>query len=128
MNYNRLRFSEEASKNLSYLKARTGLTPNILARIGFCLSVNDPLPPDPEVYFSDSDREIDRHTLTGSWDPMFVAMIRERCAQDNIPQDEVLDYFRAHMNRGVMLLYKRVRTLNDLALLLPIEFRPEVRT
>lgn len=126
MNYNRLRFSEEASKNLSYLKARTGLTPNILARIGFCLSVNDPLPPDPTDYVADSDREIDRHTLTGPWDSLFVAMIRERCEQDGIPQKEAFDHFRAHMNRGVLLLFKRIRSLNDLALLLPREFRPSL--
>ena len=124
MNYNRFRFSEEASKNLSFLKARTGLTPNILARIGFCLSINDPMRPDPMEYESNSDREIDRHTLTGPWDIMFVAMIREKCEKDGISQEDALTYFRAHMNRGVLLLFKRIRSLNDIALLLPTELRP----
>lgn len=123
MNYYRLRFSDEASKKLSYLKGRTGLTPNILARIGFCMSLNDPRPPDPADYVSDSDREIDRHTLTGAWDNLFVALIKERCYQDEIDQGEIFDHFRAHMNRGVLLLDKRVKSLNDLVLLLPKEFR-----
>lgn len=123
MDYYRLRFSEEASRKLSQLKGRTGLTPNLLARIGFCLSLNDPLPPDPNDYFPESNREIDRHTLTGPWDSLFVALIRERCLQDGINQSDEFVQFKAHMNRGVLLLDKRIRSLNDLALLLPDEFR-----
>lgn len=123
MDYYRLRFSEEASRKLSQLKGRTGLTPNLLARIGFCLSLNDPLPPDPNDYLPESNREIDRHTLTGPWDSLFVALIKERCQQDEINQSDVFVQFKAHMNRGVLLLDKRIRSLNDLALLLPDEFR-----
>jgi len=123
MDYYRLRFSEEASRKLSQLKGRTGLTPNLLARIGFCLSLNDPLPPDPNDYLPESTREIDRHTLTGPWDSLFVALIKERCQHDGINQSDVFVQFKAHMNRGVLLLDKRIRSLNDLALLLPDEFR-----
>jgi DNA sulfur modification protein DndE len=121
MKLNRLRVCEEASKQLSILKGRTGLTPNILCRIGFCLSLNDPTIPNPDDYLPDSDREIDRHTLTGAWDRLFVALIKERCQQDGLPlNDEALaNQFRAHINRGVLLLYKRVRSINDLALLMP---------
>lgn len=123
MDYYRLRFSEEASRKLSQLKGRIGLTPNLLARIGFCLSLNDPLPPDPNDYLPESNREIDCHTLTGPWDSLFVALIKERCQQDEINQSDVFVQFKAHMNRGVLLLDKRIRSLNDLALLLPDEFR-----
>ena len=123
MDYYRLRFSEEASRKLSQLKGRTGLTPNLLVRIGFCLSLNDPLPPDPNDYLPESNREIDRHTLTGPWDSLFVALIRERCLHDGINQSDAFVQFKAHMNRGVLLLDKRIRSLNDLALLLPDEFR-----
>ena len=45
MKLTRLRVGEEASQRLSLLKGRTGLTPNILCRIGFCLSLNDPTVP-----------------------------------------------------------------------------------
>ena len=123
MNHYRLRFGEEASKRLSSLKGRTGLTPNILARIGFCMSLNDPTTPDPNDYLPDSNREIDRHTLTGAWDGLFVALIRERCNQDGLSDDEVMAQFKAHMNRGVLLLDKRVKSLNGLAMVLPLEYR-----
>ncbi len=125
MKLNRLRISEEVSRRLSILKARTGLTPNILCRIGFCLSLNDPTIPDPEEYPNDTEKEINRHTLTGQWDPFFVALIKERCYRDGQPldDDKIADHFRAHVNRGVLLLYKRVRSLNDLAQLMPRDAR-----
>lgn len=121
MKLNRLRVCEEVSNRLSILKGRTGLTPNILCRIGFCLSLNDSTIPNPDDYPPDSEREIDRHTLTGPWDRLFVALIKERCQQDSLSLDNaaLAAQFRAHINRGVLLLYKRVRSLNDLALLMP---------
>lgn len=119
MKLNRLRVCEEASGRLTILKARTGLTPNILCRLGFCLSLNEPMPPNPADYQPDSDREIDRHTLTGPWDSLFVALLRVRCKQDGYSDDDLPIQFKAHIDRGVLLLYKRVRTLNDLAQLMP---------
>jgi DNA sulfur modification protein DndE len=128
MKLNRLRISEEVAHRLSILKARTGLTPNILCRIGFCLSLNDPTSPDPKDYPADTEKEINRHTLTGQWDPLFVALIKERCYRDGESLDDEMlaDHFRAHINRGVLLLYKRVRSLNDLAQLMPREACAEV--
>ena len=112
----RLRVCQEADNRLVQLRARTGLTPNLLCRIGFCLSLNDPTVPDPEAYPPDSDREINRYTLTGEWDLFFVALLRERCAHDGLDLDTMLeDQFRAHVNRGVLLLYGRVKSLGDLA-------------
>jgi DNA sulfur modification protein DndE len=121
MKLNRLRLCAEVSNRLSILKGRTGVTPNVLCRIGFCLSLNDPSIPDPNDYPSDTDKEIDRHTLTGPWDQLFVALIKERCCHDGLllSDDELAAQFRAHVNRGVLLLYKRVRSINDLALLMP---------
>jgi len=121
MKLNRLRVCQEVSNRLSLLKGRTGITPNVLCRIGFCLSLNDATVPDPDDYPPDSEREIDRHTLTGQWDRLFVALLKERCQQDGRPlSDEALAaQFRAHVNRGVLLLFKRVRSVNDLALLIP---------
>lgn len=129
MKLSTLRVCQEASHRLSLLKGRTGLTPNILCRIGFCLSLNDPTVPAPDDYPPDSDREIDRHTLTGPWDSLFVALIKERCLQDKIEltEENLSDYFKAHINRGVLLLYKRVKSLNDLALLMPRDICQEAQ-
>jgi DNA sulfur modification protein DndE len=130
---NRLRIRKEVAQRLITLKARTGLTPNILCRIGFCLSLTDPTMPSAQEAEDDGERpavekEINRHTLTGQWDPLFVALIKERCHRDGLSLDDeaLADHFCAHIDRGVLLLYKRVRTLNDLARLMPqVEMQEE---
>lgn len=126
MKLNRLRVGKEVSDRLKHLRARTGLTPNILCRLGFCLSLNDPTVPNPDDFPQDSEREIDRHTLTGSWDLFFVALLKERVHRDGLElNDEVLaQQFHAHVNRGVLLLYKRVRNVGDLIHLMPRDTLP----
>jgi DNA sulfur modification protein DndE len=119
MKLNRLRVCEEADLRLRILKARTGLTPNLLCRLGFCLSLNDPTPPDPAQYPEDGPREINRYTLTGPWDRLFVALLKERCHQDKFREGDLEDQFRAHVNRGVLMLYKQARDLSDLVRLVP---------
>jgi DNA sulfur modification protein DndE len=121
MNLNRLRVCEEADLRLRILKARTGMTPNILCRLGFCLSLKDPTPPNPEHYPEDGPREINRWTLTGQWDSMFVALLRERCVRDGFGEADYDAQFRAHVNRGVLALYKQVHGVEDLARLVPTE-------
>lgn len=121
MNLNRLRVCEEADMRLRFLKARTGLTPNILCRLGFCLSLNDPTPPDPTQYPEDSPREINRYTLTGQWDSLFVALLKERCERDGMIASDWEDQFRAHINRGVLQLYKQIHSLEDVVRLIPTE-------
>lgn len=116
MRLTRLRVCQEVDQRLMHLKARTGLTPNLLCRLGFCLSLNDPTVPDASAYPPDSDRELNRYTLTGEWDSLFVALLRERCAHDGMSDEHALEeQFRAHVNRGVLLLYGRVKHLGDLA-------------
>jgi DNA sulfur modification protein DndE len=119
-----IRFSNRASIELKALKARLGITPNVLCRIGFCLSVEDPARLDPEAFESDSDRIIDRHVLLGPYDALLVAMMRQRLGPDDERQDPLDDelvgrHFRAHVHRGVHLLFKRVKSPADLAQLLP---------
>ena len=129
MQFREVNFSEDASRKLSQLKGRTGLTPNILARIGFCLSLEDPMPPDPSDYEGAGYISIKRHVLTGLYDAFYMAMLKERCTQDGLCEEQWVHQFKAHMNRGVVLLHKRVKALDGLLLTLPMEWRqPEGRT
>lgn len=116
MKLTRVRFCEEADQRLRNLKARTSLPANLLCRIGFCLSLEDLTIPDPAQYPENSQREIDRPTLTGQYDALFLALLRERCLKDGLPTGGkgFEDQFRAHMNRGALILYQRVKNLADL--------------
>lgn len=111
----RLRFSREADNWLRVLKSRTGITPNLLCRLAFCLSLAEPGTPSAAVYPEDSDREINRYTLLGEYDAVFVALLRERLTEDGTRNTESVDeQFRAHVHRGVMLLAARLKSLADL--------------
>lgn len=123
MQFSEMHFSEEASRKLSQMKGRTGLTPNVLARIGFCLSLENPVRLDPADYEGMGHINIKRHVLTGQYDPLFLVMLKERCFQDGLGEEEWVNQFKAHMNRGVLLLDKRLKSLNDLLLTLPSEWR-----
>lgn len=116
MKLTRLRLSKDASNRLRFLAGKTGLTPNLLCRIGFCLSLGESSVPEPEAY-PDEEREFNRYTLLGEYDPLFIALLKERCREDDIPPESLPDYFRAHMNRGVLLLQQRTRSIADIALL-----------
>lgn len=114
----RLRFTKEASNRLRFAAGKTGLTPNLLCRLGFCLSLAEPTVPNPADY-PEEEREFNRYTLLGEYDPLFVALLRERCRKDGVNLQLLPDYFRAHMNRGVILLQQRVKSVADLAELVP---------
>ncbi len=94
--------------------------PNVLCRLGLSLSLMEPSIPKPEDYDADGS-EFNRYTLMGEWDPLIVALLKERCAADELPldNDSLVKQFRAHLNRGVELLYARVRGVSDLVELLP---------
>lgn len=114
MHLNRIRVSEEVDRRLRYLKSKTGLTPNLLCRLGFCLSLREPGVPNLNDYQESSAREFNRFTLTGQWDVFFIALLKERCHNDGLPDNELENQFRAHINRGVLLLGQRVKTLPDI--------------
>ena len=111
----RVRFCKEADNLLRALKSRTGVMPNILCRIGLVLSLDEPGIPNPDSYPEDSDREINRYTLLGEHDAIYAALLRQRVTDDAMAGAHELNaHFRAHVNRGVILLAGRVKSLPDL--------------
>jgi DNA sulfur modification protein DndE len=118
MKLTKLRLTKDASNRLRFLAGKTGLTPNLLCRIGFCLSLGEPTVPNPDEY-TDEDREFNRYTLLGEYDALFIALLRQRSHDEGIDSRDLVDHFRAHMNRGVTLLQQRVKGLSELANLIP---------
>lgn len=114
--FNRIHIGKENDQRLRNLKARTGLTPNLLCRLGFCLSLAEPGIPDAQLFADGNAREFNRYTLTGQWDSLFFALLRERLNQDGLDLEADLEaQFKAHLNRGVMLLSQRLKNVVDLA-------------
>ena len=115
LNLRRVTFTSEADVTLKMLKARTGVTPNVLCRLGVCLSFDEPgRPRRVERVSGPVPREINRYTLLGEYDPAIVALLRTRCAEDGVDRSEMDEEFSAHLHRGIQLLSGRLRSLTDL--------------
>lgn len=117
MKFNRIILDNQVSGKLSRLKGKTGLTPNILCRYGFILSLKDPTIPDINLYKQDG-QELMRHVLFGNLDTILIALFKQRMHKDgfNLKDEKLmLDFLRGHLNRGVDLLYNKVKSLKDLA-------------
>ena len=120
MKANRFRLSTAATERLKLVKGRTGFkTDNIIPRIGFCLSLAEKNPPNPKDYDQDG-KEFNRYTLLGEWDEIYVALLRENLKNHKIDFINEFDYFRAHLNRGVIIASRLIKSLPDIAKL--VEF------
>ncbi len=115
MNF-RLKTTHATATLLKNLQNATGLTPNILARLGISLSLLDPRPPEP-VKPDSNGLEFNRNTLTGEMDFVYKALIRQH-ANRAVPEDEYFPgLFNAHLERGIKLLdseYKHAGNYNKL--------------
>jgi DNA sulfur modification protein DndE len=117
-------FTPDSDNRLRTLKARTGLDRNYLCRLGFCLSLEEPGIPDHFPKDVKAAREIDRYTLLGQHGVAYSAMLHVWMIENQQPTATSSDFdacFVAHMNRGVELVTTRVKSLADIAALLPRE-------
>lgn len=122
MTLQRIPFSKDADNQLRKLKGRTGITPNVLCRLGFCLSLEEQGIPPPISEDNLEGRAINRFTLLGEHDETFIALLITWLQQNNIDDatDESVDaYFLAHIHRGAEILSARIKTLVDLDRLIP---------
>ena len=124
--FNRVSLDSEVTNQLETLKRNTGLTPNYLARIGLCYSLNEPRPPNPSQYDTDG-QTINRYTLLGEHDALYMALVRKRMLNDERdPDEELYHYFLGHLNRGVERLSGRVTDLSDFEGLIPEDLKSKV--
>ena len=114
MSFSRIKVSEDATKQLSTLKGRLKVTPNFICRMALCTSLEETGSPNPAQYDQEG-QEFNRYTLTGEYDPLFSALVREKLAKDGLEIDEYFDeQYRAHLNRGIATLFGRVKGMGDL--------------
>ncbi|MDA3915487.1 MAG: DNA sulfur modification protein DndE [Deltaproteobacteria bacterium] len=109
----RIPFTTEADNRLRSLKAKTGMTANILCRIGFCLSLEEQgIPSELPERFT-QDKEINRYTLLGKYDTIYIALLITRILEDNLSLKLIDNMFLAHLHRGIEILSSRIKTIGD---------------
>jgi len=117
VNLQRISFTVEADNRLRLLKARTGITPNILCRIGFCLSLEEPGIPSELPDNFKTGREINRYTLLSKYDQFFVALLTTRLVKDQLPLTGIDKMFLAHIHLGREDNVQPFKPINSLELI-----------
>lgn len=107
---NRLRISKRAGEQFKQLKTRTGITPNILCRLAFTLSIEEGYKPNIESLELDG-LEFNLPTLLGEHAALYLAMFRQVHGELNSKQAELM--FAAHVDNGADKL-KRSKNVLDL--------------
>lgn len=123
MNF-RLKTSKDTGEILKSLQNSTGLTWNVLSRLGVSLSLNDPTPPPPVQ--DTGGVEIHRNTMTGEYDYAFKALIRQHAGY-HVPEEEYFpDLFNRHIERGIKILEGEYKLAGNYERLLTNLFKQEI--
>lgn len=106
--------SSRSQHLLGQIKSRTGLAPNVAGRLAICISLNDPSEPNPDEY-DEKGSEIIPSVLFGRYEEIYRALLSERLERAGADPRAYLDRSaRAHLNRGAVSLFARVRDISDL--------------
>jgi DNA sulfur modification protein DndE len=102
-----VKVSEKARIQLITLKKRTGIQNwNVLCRWAFCLSLKEETPLPNESIVTDSSVEMTWRTFTGGEESLYLNLLMYRAKKDQIKieKDELNNYFKLHLHRGISYL------------------------
>ena len=113
MKFSRVITSTVTQRDLGIIKTRTGLTPNILLRFAFCMSLKDPSIPNPDEYNQEGS-VLTPNVIFGEYEPIYLALMLNRLKHDKLdPEIYLHKMTRAHLNRGTKALFPRIHDLSD---------------
>ena len=110
----RVRISDETTKRLQYLKSKTGLTPNILSRFAFILSIRD-LRRVSKKSSDLSGQEFNAPTLFGEHQLLYELLLAKYVAKTSDDRDSAT-IIATHIENGVHKI-GHVRSLRDVTAL-----------
>jgi len=111
-----VRISQRSRDVLVKLKRKTGIEHwNVLCRWAFCLSLNSPAPLPGTLSCPESNVEMSWKVFAGSMSEALPALLLFRALRDglSVETEQLSGYFRAHLERGILLL-QNVKDLTDL--------------
>ena len=113
---NRIAVKADAANKLKILKGRTGLTPNILCRIAICMSLNTKATVESTTT-DETGLEFNKFTLLGENEALLTSLLVQYHFNNTYKtptEGELLTDLKWHLNRGVNIVYSRVKNLQDL--------------
>ena len=113
MKFNLITVSTRSTRILSDLRIKTGLTPNISARFAICMSLKDRSVPNPDE-FNRGGSKLEPDVLFGKHEQIYLALMLNRLKTDRLdPELYLNEHTRAHLNRGMIALHKRIKNLSS---------------
>lgn len=113
-----IRVSSRSRGLFSAVKARTGLPQHVSARLAVCLSLADRTGhPDAGSYDEDGSEIRLSDAFGGACAGAYAAVIAHAMRDAGI--EDAGAFMRAHANRGAVMLFSRVRSLEDVGTLFP---------
>ncbi len=107
---NRIRVSKGTTDLLKQIKAKTGITPNILARFALAQSIED-AGSSPVAPQDTTGSEFNIGTLLGDLQPHFEALLKQ--LHGEITDGECGQLLAGHIERGAQRL-RRIKSPSDL--------------
>ena len=118
----KLIISAQGTQKLRTLKGRTGLTPNILARIALMISLNERDQPVSRQYSVDG-MEFNGYTLFGELEDLLLCLLKENNLLKATTEESMQDNVRGHIERGIEIIYPRIKSLADIGLLVASDIK-----
>lgn len=110
-----VRVSEKAKNQLLTLKRRTGILQwNVLCRWALLASLAERTVPPHEEIVTDSNVEMSWKTFAGPLDDAITAVVRQRAHEDKVPEDQLPQFFKIHLHRGIAYLLNGAQDLRGL--------------
>jgi len=111
-----VRVSAKGKEILIKIKRRTGLEHwNEICRVALCRSFANQTPPT-SLKFGESSIDMEWKTFAGPYHEVLTILTILRAQKDGIDilqRESIADYFRAHLERGIMSL-QNVNNMNDI--------------
>jgi DNA sulfur modification protein DndE len=109
-----VRVSEKAKNQLLTLKRRTGIQQwNVLCRWALLASLAERAIPPHEEIVTDSNVEMSWKTFAGTLDDAITAVVRQRAHEDKVTDDQLPQFFKIHLHRGIAYLLNGAQDLRS---------------
>ncbi|MDM5099778.1 DNA sulfur modification protein DndE [Aeromonas salmonicida] len=109
---NRMQLTRQTEEQLKRLKANTGVTPNVAARLAFFRSVESDFRYHPDYKKLDGSLVLDKITWLG--ETLVVTELTLQMLYPNLDHKEWIKAWAAHVEDGIASL-RNHRSLSDLA-------------
>ncbi|MDY0977707.1 DNA sulfur modification protein DndE [Massilia sp. CFBP9012] len=110
-----VRVSEKAKYQLLTLKRRTGIQQwNVLCRWALLVSLAERAIPPHEEIVTGSNIEMSWKTFAGTLDDAITAVVRQRAREDQVTDDQLPQFFKIHLHRGIAYLLNGAQDLRGL--------------